>query len=180
MLKVLLATFLTLAHPVDLASSVKRVRHAAREVGIDPDYLCKVAKVESNWNRKAVNRASGARGLFQITKPTEYNLRKKYRVYGDIFNAYTNAILAGHLTQEHIMYLQKKKMEVTHRNLYLLHFFGIPAGYRFLTTKNSEVLKDRFPREYKYNSKLFGNKTVGELKQYFENKLKKAANCGEL
>lgn len=42
----------------------------AKRLGINPDHLYKLIKFESNWNPKARNPISGARGLIQFTNTT--------------------------------------------------------------------------------------------------------------
>ena len=166
-----LATILTL---------VGIVQQVASEVGIPENYMCKIAKIESNWKPNASNKGTNAKGLFQITKPTEASLRAKYKIEGDIFSPEVNSKLAALLTKEHINYLGRKGFEANYLNLYIIHFFGIPTGYRFLTTSNDTIVRKEFPREYKYNKSMIGNKTVGELKLFILEKLNKAENCNEI
>ena len=163
-----------------IKSLVLTVQESATELRIDPNYLCKIAKIESDWKPSAVNKKTSAKGLFQLTKPTESALRKRYKVSGDIYSPRTNSKLAALLTKEHSKYLKRKKLPTTHGNLYALHFFGITTGYRFLTTSDETKVKLRFPKAYRYNKVMIGNKTVGELKQYINKKLNRAKNCNEL
>lgn len=163
-----------------LFSLVANVREAANLTSVPEDYMCKIVKIESNWKPNAVNKSTNSRGLFQITSPTEKNLREKYKVIGDILDPYVNSLLASYLTAEHIKYLKTKGFEINNLNLYILHFFGIPDGYKFLTTSGIILVKDKFPRVYKYNKGMIGNKTVKQFKQYLQDKLNKAPNCDEV
>lgn len=163
-----------------LASIVGSVQKASRLSEVPEDYMCKIMKLESNYKSDAHNKGTDARGLFQITKPTESVLRKRYNVEGDIFDPFVNSTLASMLTKEHITYLKKKQISVTYQNLYVLHFFGITTGYRFLTTSDDTKVKDAFPNAYKYNKSMIGDKNVEELKQYIQDKLDSAKNCKEI
>ena len=163
-----------------LFSLVTVVQQVSTSVGVEPNYMCKIAKIESNWNPKAVNKATKAKGLYQVTRPTEEALKRRYKLSGDVFSPKLNTKLAALLTKEHSNYLKRKGLLVTYRNLYILHFFGIPSGYRFLTTSDETVVKDKFQKEYQHNRRLIGDRTVGQLKQIFQNKLNKAKNCNEL
>lgn len=163
-----------------LFSLITVVQQVSTSVGVEPNYMCKIAKIESNWNPKAVNKATKAKGLYQVTKSTEKALKRRYKLSGDVFSPELNTKLAALLTKEHSNYLIRKNLPVTYRNLYILHFFGIPSGYRFLTTSDETLVKDKFRKEYQFNKRLIGNKTIGQLKQLFQNKLNKAKNCNEL
>lgn len=163
-----------------LSVVVSNVQEASMLTSVPQDYMCKIAKIESNWNPNAVNKATNSRGLFQITAPTEKNLRDKYKVIGDILDPYINALLASYLTAEHIKYLKNKGFKINDLNLYILHFFGIPDGYIFLTTNSMTLVKERFPKVYKYNKGIVGNKTVGEFKQYLQSKLDKSPKCSDV
>lgn len=142
--------------------------------------MCKIAKIESNWKPDAVNKATAASGLFQIVKSTEDSLRGKYKIEGEILDPEVNSRLAALLTKEHLEFLVKKSIEPNYLNLYIIHFFGIPRGYLFLTTSNETLVKEAFPRAYKYNKGMIGDKTVGEFKLLLQSKLDKAKNCNEL
>lgn len=177
-----LAVILCLFSVSVFASVVDAIQKAASEHKISEDYLCKIAQIESALNPNASNasNAIGAKGLFQITSSTQRLLEAKYKLSGDIFDPYYNSVLVSKLTQEHANILKRWNLEANHVNLYLLHFFGVSAGYKFLTTNSSVIIKDKFPKEYKYNKYFIKNLTVGQFKEKLAHKLNKAKNCRDI
>lgn len=145
--------------------------------GVNSEYMCRLAYVESRTDPLAKNPKSSASGLFQIINSTEAYYAKKYNLRGDIFNANYNTTIATFYTLDSYKYLRKKRLPITMANLYAVHFFGPSKAYRFLTTRSSGKLKDLFPKAYKYNKGLFRNRTVSQLKRIFKNKFINAKGC---
>jgi len=145
--------------------------------GVNKNYMCKIADIESGWNPKAKNKIGTARGLFQITKPTERSIRKQYGIIGDIYDPYVNSLMAAYLTQRNKAYLRRKRIKPTFINMYLAHFFGSRNSYIFLITNQDKLAKDVFPKEAIVNASRFKERTLKEVKQLFKKKLKEARGC---
>lgn len=180
-MKFLLAIIFMFTVQASLLSEVLQVKRIANKWNIRSEYMCKLAMVESNFKPKAKSRWSSARGLFQIIKSTEESIRKKHKIVkGNIYDVEYNTELASALTSDNIKYLKFKRLPLTYANLYVMHFFGLSDGYKFLTTNNKELTREVFPKAYKYNRALIGDKTIGELKETFVDKFVNASGCNQL
>jgi hypothetical protein len=149
----------------------------SKKLNINPDAMCKIADMESSWNIKAKNKNSSARGLFQIVNRTEQYIRAKYGIIGDIFDAKVNSEIAGYLMKENIKYYNNKGIEPEGVDLYYAHFFGSYKAYLFKNLKEDMLMKDAFPKEYRYNKSLFKDRTIKQLKEIFEQRYNNARGC---
>jgi len=153
------------------------IDNVSKELNINSDAMCKIADMESSWNIKAKNRNSSARGLFQIVNKTEQYIRAKYGIIGDIFDARVNSEIAGYLMKENIKYYKNKGIDPVGVDLYYAHFFGSYKAYLFKNLKEDMLMKDAFPKEYRYNKGLFGNRTIKVLKQILTKRYNEARGC---
>jgi hypothetical protein len=139
--------------------------------------LSKIADIESGFNPVAKNPNSSARGLFQITEPTQRKLLKDGARVCDIFNAECNTEYAAILINLNIKYLRKKlcrDYRIRTYEVYLAHFFGANTAYRFLIADPNSIASEVFPKEAKYNPNIFKNRTIEEVGQLFKDKIKDA------
>lgn len=157
------------------------MKDAAKTYNIPYTLVSKTAWIESNFNHLAKSRRGTASGLFQIIKSTEVWLRTicKNVPKGDIFNPKTNSFLGACYLKYNSTYLQRRlKRKPANYEVYLAHFFGSSKAVKFLRTNKNRLGKNVFPREARYNRAIFykGRKarTIGQIKQYFINKVKKA------
>lgn len=93
------------------------------------DLLDAVIQIESNWNAKAENKKSGARGLGQITKIAlkDYNnLNKEKYTFDDMYNPQKNIRVTDWYLNERIPKMLKAyKIPATLENTLASYNFGI-------------------------------------------------------
>ena len=152
------------------------LQRAAKKVKVDYSTLSKIANIESNFNSNARNKNSSARGLFQIIKSTEKRLRKKYDVHGNIFNPYTNSLLAAYNIKETLRYFKNKDKSYKPEalNIYFAHFMGAYEGYRMSRASDNRNACSIAKNACKAHKRLFKNKKVKDIKQFFQTKLDEA------
>jgi len=135
--------------------------------------MYKIALIESNLNPLAKNKKTTSRGLFQIIEKTEYSLRKKCSIQGDIYNSSTNSELAACLIKINI---QKTKL-VDEFSIYILHFLGSYNGLKFLKAPPEAIGCKLFPKESKLNIGIFYKNgkplTVLEISNILKTRLNK-------
>ena len=176
-----LALLLLITSTVYAASEsflVNEIARAGEDAGVSPDFLCKVARMESGMNPTVTHKGSTARGLFGITRATELLIRDRYDIKGKILDPYTNALLAAYNTRESIRYMARRKVkDITYNKLYLAHFFGPGMALKFLRIPDDTVAKTVFKTEYGANKSLFRDRTVGELKAIFKKRFDNTKGC---
>jgi hypothetical protein len=148
------------------------IQSAAETVGVSYSTMYKIAKIESNLNPKARNKKTSARGLFQIIKSTEKELRHKYDISGSIFNPYVNSLMGAYILKESLLYLRRYNIKETDVNAYLVHFFGKKGFGLFNLIDNKSKVCSTMRLACKYNSFMRG-KTAGEVREIFRTKLRK-------
>ena len=142
------------------------------KMGIDYEYMCKLATIESGLNPNARNPRSSARGLYQIINSTERVLRKRYGIVGNVFDIDVNTTMAIYLVKEYMRSGIK-----SYTSLYLAHFLGKKEFERVMAAQDDDLIKDISPRTYYFNKRLVGNKTKKEFIKHIENKLNNIIGC---
>lgn len=100
---------------------IKVVSDTAQRRGLDPQLMVRVAEIESRLNPRAVNRSSGAAGLFQFLP----NLWQSYGLTAtSVFDAAANADAAAKKMLTATRYLQERGIHVEPWMLYLAHQQG--------------------------------------------------------
>ena len=149
------------------------VSQAARETGVDFDYLWRTAKRESGLNPTARASTSSAAGLFQFTSGTWMRMVERY---GDKYgleisdqsseqvlalrdDPVLSARMAGELAIENANILENQiGRKPTPQELYAAHFLG-PAGAAKLIAaareNPSQSATELFPREAAANQPIF-------------------------
>jgi hypothetical protein len=111
------------------------VRQKAEAAGIDPDYMVRMAQIESSGNPAAAAKGSSAKGLYQFIDGTW-----KTHGQGDVFNASDNTDAAIRLTRENMDGLSR----ALGRNpepweLYLAHQQGLGGAIKLLSNPNASA-----------------------------------------
>lgn len=145
------------------------ILETALALNISYGTMCKIAWVESGLDPSANNPTSSAKGLFQLTDATEASLRKKYFIYGSPYDARVSSVLAGFLIKE----INKE----TALETYIYYFFGYRTANKILSSDINAKVKDIAPQAYRYNAGMIGEKTIKELIELFDRKLKGAYLC---
>ncbi len=117
------------------------IESAASIVGVDPQVLLAIAKVESNFDPNAVNKISQASGLFQFIKGTWKDMVNKFgQKHGidlnEILDPLANAIMAAEFTKVNQTSLSKVLgREPNLEETYLAHFSGLAGAKKALKAK---------------------------------------------
>lgn len=112
------------------------VRNVSAKYGLAPDYLPRVAQIESNGDPKAINRQSGAAGLFQFMPKTAagYGLRNP-------FDPEASTDAAARLTADNRETLRSALgREPTSGELYLAHQQGATGAARLLKNPDAPAV----------------------------------------
>lgn len=167
-------------------TAISYITRAAKTVGIDPELVFSVSKIESNLKVSAKNRITGATGLNQFTPSTWKFLIKKYPSLGftesDINDPQKNALMGAVYLKQISETLNKKlgrKPSVT--EVYLGHFLGPSGAIRFLQgmEKNpSAIASQVFPSAAEANPNIFFDgkrpRTLAQVFDLMNNKVSKA------
>jgi hypothetical protein len=97
----------------------RKLRQAARLFDIDPKLLFLFATLESSWRPDAVNKGSGARGLFQYLAMTA-----KEEALADPHNVAEAAAVTAERVDRYVRYLQRNKVPTEAVYVYLIHQQG--------------------------------------------------------
>lgn len=151
-----------------------------------PDFLKRLAAVESNNNPNAKAATSSAEGLYQFTNATWRDMVQKYgRQYGitmkDRKDPEKSTIMAKLLTDENKQVLTNRiGREPNETELYAAHFLGAKNAVRLIKNadNNSVVAARMFPEAAQANHNIFYDgrraRRPAEVLALFEDKLKKA------
>jgi murein DD-endopeptidase MepM/ murein hydrolase activator NlpD len=111
------------------------IRRAAKLNGVSEELMFTIANIESRFNPRAVNRRSGASGLYQIL-PKYFS---SYKVNSNnVFDPFTNANAAGKKLNDKMRHIRQFLSEkgITGRDLYvdtyIAHNQGT-TGYKIIT-----------------------------------------------
>jgi hypothetical protein len=112
----------------------------AEASGIDPATMISIAGVESSYNPNAVNKDTGAFGLYQFTPETA----KQYGITAD--SSMEEQISAGiKFTQDNIKVLQSNLgREVNPLDVYMAHWLGAEGASKVLTSSPDKLAVDVF------------------------------------
>lgn len=155
---------------------------SANNAGLSPEFVQKVARVESGLNPNARNPNSTASGLFQFTDGTWKDMVNRYGVQEGISkedkdNPFANAKMAGLYLRDNALALQNLlQREPTPGEVYGSHVLGLEGFKKLLSNYGNNTLAARvFPKEAKANKNLFFRKnrplTIEQLYELFENKI---------
>jgi hypothetical protein len=116
----------------------RKIIQAARLFDIPADWALAIAWVESRLNPQAVNKLSGAKGLFQFVPSTakEYNI--------DPLNVAESCAAAMMMLAKNKRKLEAQEREATLTALYLCHQQGFEGYYQIeIAAKGSATLLER-------------------------------------
>lgn len=143
-----------------------------------------IGKAESGNNPAARNPRSTATGSFQIIEPTYKGLQKNYpdlpRTPWEEFQknpakyADEQKQFAGAIRNENTDYLNKRGLEATPANLYMLHYFGSGTGTNILKAKEDEQISDYISQKALVANRLNPKMTVGDLRAQVGGRMDKA------
>jgi len=143
-----------------------------------------IGQAESGNNPAARNPASTATGTFQIIEPTYKGLQKNYpdlpRTPWEEFQknpakyADEQKQFAGAIRNENTDYLNKRGLEATPANLYMLHYFGSGTGTNILKAKEDEPIGDYVSQKALVANRLNPKMTVGDLRAQVGGRMDKA------
>jgi hypothetical protein len=148
----------------------KALGAAAQKHGVSPDVIASITKIESNFNPRAKNPNSSARGLGQFINSTgrQYGLRNDG---SDSVQAQSDAL--ARFTKDNINNLKSSlKRDPTPGEIYLAHFAGVgrakAIGRASDKTPISSVLG---PKAIRANKSILQGKTVGQVKVWAARKM---------
>lgn len=158
----------------DVAQVKARLEKAAALIGCTVSDLDTCIFLESSWNPKAYNSASGAYGLIQWLNSTALNIHKVQASYIGEQGAYTQVAYV-----EHYFVTMKQRLKVTGfanvYELYLTIFYPVAVG-----KPDTYVLLQSTQKGYSGNRSLDYNKdgkiTKAEVKTWVDSALKKKAS----
>jgi len=148
----------------------KALGAAAQRHGVSPDVIASITKIESNFNPRAKNPNSSARGLGQFINSTgrQYGLKNDG---SDSVQAQSDAL--ARFTKDNINNLKSSlKRDPTPGEIYLAHFAGVgrakAIGRASDKTPISSVLG---PKAIRANKSILQGKTVGQVKAWANRKM---------
>ena len=142
------------------------IREKATSAGIDPDYMVRMAQIESQGNPRAANPNSSAKGLYQFVDGTWQTHGS-----GDVFDAGANTDAAIRLTRENMDGLSK----ALGRNpeaweLYLAHQQGLGGAIKILGGDPNQNAASVLGADAVNNNGGNANMTLGEFRQLWQGK----------
>ena len=143
-----------------------KIASAAKEAGLDPDYMVRLADAESSFRAGVEADTSSATGLFQITKGTADRLGRSHGKKS-IDEEIADGIAITKANQATLKnYLGRTP---TNDELHLAHVFGAGRANGILSAKNETPIDRVLPPEVIAANKsgIFKTvKTVGQLKAW--------------
>jgi hypothetical protein len=169
------------------------IRAAAGKTGMDFGILMAVCHQESSFNPSAGASTSSAKGLYQFTSGTWASVWKQYGAanqvgQSDWFDARSNALLGAYFSRDNGNLLRKQGIDpVSAADYYMVHFLGVGGGPKFLKAVKSDpnTLCSTVVSAAGINAnrsifiKNGQMQTVGQVYNYFRNKLDPLAKCYE-
>ena len=132
---------------------------AARQYGVDPDYMLRTARIESVLNPRARNPVSNARGLFQFIPSTA----RSYRLTDQtIYDPVANSMAAARLTRANQLYLEKQGIPTDHTWLYIAHQQGAGGARELWRGYEANRTIDQLPKTIRHN--VLANIPAGKRK----------------
>lgn len=158
------------------------INSSAAQAGLNPEFVQKVAQVESGMNPNARNPNSSASGLFQFTNSTWREVVNKYgKEYGinvrDKNNPQANAQMASLYLRDNANKLARiLGREPSRGEVYASHFLGFGGANKLIKNYGKgQIAASLFPREAKANRSVFYQNgrpiTVEELYNYFSKQM---------
>lgn len=148
-----------------------------------PTLADRIAGVESGGKTTAVNKLSGATGMFQMMPNTFKGLVAKAKPGDPLYKASweahkTNPQLQraafDALSAENDKALTKAGIPLTDTTRYIAHYLGAPKAQKVLSDPNANLTKYLGPTVFKQNPNLNKKMTGADLIAQFEPKLAKA------
>ena len=138
------------------------IKSSAVENGLSPQFVEKIAKVESNLNPKAKNPKSSASGLFQFTNGTWKEMVRRYGKEKNINlqdknDPKANAVMASLYLKNNAEQLQNiLHRDPTQGEVYGSHVLGLGGMKKLISNYDSEkTAAQLFPNEAKVNRTMF-------------------------
>lgn len=152
-------TQITIPNPKQQLKPLPQQRSDASQ----PDFLKRLAQVESSNNPNAKAKTSSAQGLYQFTDKTWRDMVQKYgQKHGvtmkDRNNPEKSGVMANLLKQENGTILKNRlNRNPSEPELYIAHFLGGSNAARLLKNKDNHkiVAASMFPEAAKANRKIF-------------------------
>ena len=143
---------------------------AAQRHGVNPDVIASITKIESNFNPRAKNPNSSARGLGQFINSTgrQYGLKNDG---SDSIQAQSDAL--ARFTKDNITVLKRNlKRDPTPGEVYLAHFAGVGRAQAIgRASDNTPISKVLSQKAIAANRSILQGKTVGQVKAWAARKM---------
>lgn len=170
-------------YPTKISIPAKPQQQSSNEA---PDFLKRLAQVESGGNPNAKAATSSAEGLYQFTNKTWRDMVQKYgKQYGVTMNdrrdPEKSGIMAKLLTEENGKILKNRLgKEPNEAELYAAHFLGPKDATRLIKNADNKNITaaSMFPEAARANKNIFFTngraRRPAEVLALFEDKLRKA------
>lgn len=136
-----------------------------------PDYMNKVASVESGGYPNAANPNSSATGTYQILDSTYNRYAGVLGLNGSKNDQANQQAVMDAYTNDSVHTLQGNKLPVTDANLYAMHFLGQTDGAHVLSAPDDAQLSDYLSPRVIAANKFLQGMTVGDFKKWTETKM---------
>lgn len=139
--------------------TVKAIARAARDAGVDPNFLATMANIESTMDPKARNKR--VKGLMQFTPGTWNTMVKRHaKRYSikrpDIYNPYHNALMGAELAKDNAAWMNKRiNRKLKDHEVYMAHFISPLYALKMLKARSNRLAIDIVPASF-----LVGNKAL--------------------
>lgn len=158
------------------------IKSSASENGLNPEFVHKVAKVESNLNPNAKNPNSSASGLFQFTNGTWRHLVNQYGKDLDISlrdknNPIANTKMASLYLRDNARKLTRiLDREPTQGEVYASHVLGLGGANKLIKNYGKgKIASAIFPKEARVNKEIFYKNgkpvSIEQLYNFFSKKM---------
>lgn len=138
------------------------INNSAMELGLNPQFVRRIAEVESGLNPKAKAKTSSASGLFQFTNSTWRQMVKEYGGHlgiqmQDKNNPEANAIMGALHIRDNANGLKNALgRDPTSGEVYMAHFLGLGGAKSLLRNYGRGISAAKlFPKAAKANKGLF-------------------------
>jgi SLT domain-containing protein len=148
------------------AAIVSLIETEARIAGLEPTWMVRIAEIESSLNPNAVNKQSGASGLYQIMP---------FHKVVNVLSAQVNVRWAMQFTKANHKHLRSNGVPVTLFTTYLAHQQGATGSVALLKAaadgKKIHELSSRLRKNIGANDASNAFKTVQQFLDFWEQRI---------
>jgi hypothetical protein len=153
---------------MNTAAIISLIESEARAAGLEPTWMVRIAEIESSLNPHAVNKQSGASGLYQIMP---------FHNVTNVLNPLVNIRWAMQFTRSNHAHLRKHDVPVTCFTTYLAHQQGATGAVMLLKAaadgKLIHELSHRLRTNIGANDADNAFKTVQQFLDFWERRINK-------